>query len=59
MICLSTRKILTDIGPTDTGLLYIAQKRKATILTEDGRLRNWARVRSIPVLALNQIGLTS
>jgi rRNA-processing protein FCF1 len=53
------RKILIEIGPTDTGLLYIAQQRKAVLLTEDGPLQHWASVRSIPWLTLNQLGLTS
>jgi rRNA-processing protein FCF1 len=52
------RKILTEIGPADTGLLFTAERRKATILTEDRELWHWATVRNIPVLALNQIGLT-
>jgi rRNA-processing protein FCF1 len=53
------QKILTVIGPADTGLLYVAEQRHAVLLTEDGPLQRWASVRSIPWLTLNQLGLTS
>jgi hypothetical protein len=50
------QKILREIGPTDTGLLYTAQQRKGTILTNDGPLQHWASTLLIPWTSLNQIG---
>jgi hypothetical protein len=50
------REILLQIGPADAGLLYIAEQRKAVVLTEDGPLQHWASTRSISCLTLNQIG---
>ena len=47
--------ILEDLGPTDAGLIYTAEIEKATIISEDGRLRHWADVREVPALALNQL----
>jgi hypothetical protein len=41
------RDILTTLGPADTGLLYIAEQRKGTIITEDGPLLNFALDRGI------------
>jgi hypothetical protein len=49
-------EILLKAGPTDTGLLFVAEQRQATILTEDGPLWNWASDRNIQWLSLNQIG---
>jgi rRNA-processing protein FCF1 len=49
------RRIVEEIGPTDAGLIYTAGTEKATIITEDRRLRQWAEVRSVPALALNQL----
>jgi hypothetical protein len=42
------RRMIDEIGPTDAGLIYIAEVEKATIISEDGRLRPWAGVRSVP-----------
>jgi hypothetical protein len=50
------RDILLQTGPADTGLLFIAEQRKAILLTEDGPLQHWASVRSISCRTLNQIG---
>jgi len=50
------QRILTELGFTDTGLLITAERRKATILTEDGALQDWAMARSIPVLHLERLG---
>lgn len=47
---------LTELGPTDAGLLYVAEDRKATILSEDGSLTHGAGTRGIRSLTLNQIG---
>jgi uncharacterized protein YacL len=47
---------LEEIGPTDAGLIYTAATEKATIITEDRRLRHWADVRDVPALALDQLG---
>jgi hypothetical protein len=47
---------LTELGPIDAGLLYVAEDRKATILSEDGSLTHWAGTRGIRSLTLNQIG---
>jgi hypothetical protein len=49
------RRILEDIGPTDAGLIYTAEIEKAMIISEDGRLRHWAEVRSVKALALNEL----
>jgi rRNA-processing protein FCF1 len=51
----SYEKILSEIGPADAGILYTAQQRKATILTNDGPLQHWASARNIQWLSLNQI----
>ena len=48
--------ILVDIGPADAGLIYRAEHEKATIITDYGRLANWAAVRSVPAVLLKQIG---
>jgi hypothetical protein len=47
--------ILKELGPTDAGLIYTAEIEKATIISEDGRLRHSADVREVPALALNQL----
>jgi hypothetical protein len=52
------RKILTEIGPTDAGLIFTAERQKATIITDDGPLARWAGVRSVPVILLPSIGLS-
>jgi hypothetical protein len=49
------RKILTTLGPTDTGLLYIAEHRNATIITEDGPLLSRALDRGIRCRSLKGI----
>jgi hypothetical protein len=48
------RLIMEQLGPTDAGLIY-TEMEKATILSEDGPLRNWAHVRRVEILALNQL----
>jgi rRNA-processing protein FCF1 len=47
---------LEEIGPTDAGLIYTAATEKATIITEDRRLRHWAGVREVPALTLTDLG---
>jgi len=49
-------KILTELGPADAGLLYTAEREKATLITDDGQLVHWAGVRSVPAVSLHQIG---
>jgi hypothetical protein len=49
------RKILTTLGPTDTGLLYIAEQRNATIITEDKPLLSFALDRGIRCRSLKGI----
>jgi uncharacterized protein YacL len=49
--------MIEEIGPTDAGLIYIAEVEKATIISEDGQLRPWAGVRSVPILNLDELGL--
>lgn len=49
------RRILETLGPTDAGLLHIAEIEKATLLTEDWELIRFAHERSVPVLSLKQI----
>jgi hypothetical protein len=49
------QRMLQEIGPTDAGLIYTAEIEKATIISEDGRLRHWAEVREVPTLAVNQL----
>jgi hypothetical protein len=49
------RPIIEGLGPTDAGLIYTAEVEKATILSEDGPLRNWAHVRRVETLAWNQL----
>jgi hypothetical protein len=51
------RDILSELGPADAGLLYTAERQKATIITDDGPLVHWAGVRSVPAIGLKQIGL--
>jgi hypothetical protein len=50
------QKIADTVGPTDAGLIYLAERRSATILTEDGELLHWAHTRSVRTLQLSQIG---
>jgi rRNA-processing protein FCF1 len=50
------RDILAEIGPSDAGLILTAEQQKATIVTDDGPLAYWARVRSIPAVLLSQLG---
>lgn len=45
-----------EIGPADAGLIYVAAHQKATILSEDGELVRWARIRSVPAVSLQEIG---
>jgi rRNA-processing protein FCF1 len=52
------RKILTEIGPTDAGLIFTAERQKATIITDDDELASWAGFRSVPVILLPSIGLS-
>jgi hypothetical protein len=49
-------KILVYLGPADAGLIYVAERQKATILSEDGSLGHWARSRSVPAMSLQEIG---
>jgi rRNA-processing protein FCF1 len=49
------RRILEEIGPTDAGLIHTAEHNKATIITDDGKLAQWAAARSVPAIGLNQI----
>jgi rRNA-processing protein FCF1 len=51
-------KILTELGPTDAGLLLTAERYRATVLTDDGPLFRRARERHILAIPLSQIGLT-
>ena len=55
---LGYEKILTEIGPTDAGILFTAERKKATILTDDGQMLHWADVRRLRALPLHQIGTT-
>jgi rRNA-processing protein FCF1 len=48
--------VLIALGPSDAGILYTAERRKATILTDDGELQHWASTRNIQWLSLNLIG---
>jgi len=50
------RKMLIELGPCDAGLVYTAEKQKATILTDDDPLIRWANVRSVRAIPLNQLG---
>jgi len=49
-------KILDELGPCDTGLIFTAEREKATIVTDDGPLERWARVRRVPVITFETIG---
>jgi rRNA-processing protein FCF1 len=49
------RRIMEEIGPTDACLIYVAAEEKATIISEDGRLRYWADVREVPALTLDEL----
>jgi len=42
------QEILKHVGPTDTGVLHTAERRKASILTEDRDLQGWAAKLNIP-----------
>ena len=48
-------RLLFEIGPTDAGLLHLAEREKLTLVTEDGPLLQWAGTRAVPVLHLRQI----
>jgi hypothetical protein len=50
------QRMLEELGPTDAGLIFTAEIEKATIISEDGRLRHWADVREVPALAFDQLG---
>jgi hypothetical protein len=56
--CDAFRRIMEDVGPSDAGLIYTAEIEKATILSEDGRLRHWADVREVTTLTLTDLGLS-
>jgi hypothetical protein len=49
------RDILDELGPSDAGLIFTAERQKATIITDDGQLVHWAAVRAVPAVFLNQI----
>jgi hypothetical protein len=36
------RPLLEELGPTDARFIYTAEIEKATLISEDGRLRHWA-----------------
>jgi predicted nucleic acid-binding protein len=50
------RTILKELGPADAGLIYTAERHKATVISDDGGLRPLASARSVTVLALKQLG---
>lgn len=50
------RKILVALGPADAGLIYVAEQLDATVITDDGPLKHWAGVRSVPAVLLNELG---
>jgi predicted nucleic acid-binding protein len=37
-------KLLYEVGPTDAGLISLAQKENCTLLTDDSRLLSWQRL---------------
>jgi rRNA-processing protein FCF1 len=49
------RNILEELGPTDAGLILTAERQKATIITDDGRLAHLARARSVQAMGLHEI----
>jgi rRNA-processing protein FCF1 len=49
------RKMLGDVGVTDAGLIYVAEREKATILSEDRDLSSWAHARSVPCFNLQSV----
>ena len=48
--------VMREIGPSDAGLIFTAERLKAAIITDDRQLAHWAGVRSVPALLLKQIG---
>ena len=48
-------QIMEEIGPTDAGLIYTAEREGATIVTEDRRLRQFSYDHGIAVLTLNEL----
>ncbi|MBZ5723695.1 MAG: hypothetical protein LAP87_01755 [Acidobacteriia bacterium] len=52
----SYRRVMIELGPTDAGLLLIATRCKATLVTEDRHLLHWAHDLAVPALPINQIG---
>ena len=49
------RKILFELGPCDADVILTAQQQKATALTDDGKLCNWAKQLIVPTLNLHQL----
>jgi predicted nucleic acid-binding protein len=50
------RAILVELGPADAGLIYVAAQQKATVITDDSKLKHWAGVRSVPAVLLSELG---
>lgn len=50
------RPILIELGPTDAGLIHTAERQKATIVTDDEKLANWARRRYVRVRLFYELG---
>ena len=46
------RKLMKDLGPTDAGLIYVAENEGATIISDDGHLRQCAEARLVHVIGL-------
>lgn len=51
------RSILLAIGPTDAGLLHVAEQQKAKIITDDHGLLHFAHDRRVHAVPLNQLQL--
>jgi predicted nucleic acid-binding protein len=51
------RRILLEIGPTDAGLLHVAEQQKAKILTDDRDFLRCAHDRNVHAVSLNQLQL--
>ncbi|MGA2770826.1 MAG: hypothetical protein ABSG26_08425 [Bryobacteraceae bacterium] len=49
------RPVLIELGSTDAGVLHTAEQHKATLITEDKSLLNFAHIRSVPAFPLNQL----
>jgi rRNA-processing protein FCF1 len=49
------RQIMEALGPTDAGLIYTAELKAATIITEDRRLRQFAYDHGVDVLTLEEL----